>query len=45
VTATYPIAVVTGAPQSDLATSFVTYVTGGQGQATLASFGFGPPPG
>ena len=45
VTATYPIAVVTGAPQSDLATSFVTYVTGAQGQATLASFGFRPPPG
>jgi molybdate transport system substrate-binding protein len=45
VVATYPIAVVTGAPQSDLATSFVTYVTGEQGQATLASFGFGPPPG
>jgi molybdate transport system substrate-binding protein len=45
VTATYPIAVVTGAPQSDLATSFVTYVTGAQGRATLASFGFGPPPG
>ncbi len=45
VTATYPIAVVTGAPQSDLATSFVTYVTGAPGQATLASFGFGPPPG
>jgi len=45
VTATYPIAVITGAPQSDLATSFVTYVTGAQGQTTLASFGFGPPPG
>ena len=45
VTATYPIAVVTGAPQSDLATSFVTYVTSTPGQATLASFGFGPPPG
>ena len=26
-------------------TSFVSYVTGEQGQATLASFGFGPPPG
>lgn len=45
VVATYPIAVITGAPQSDLATSFVSYVTGEQGQATLASFGFGPPPG
>ena len=45
VVATYPIAVVTGAPQAELATSFVTYVTGAAGQATLASFGFGPPPG
>ena len=32
VTATYPIAVVTGATQSDLATSFVTYVTGAPGR-------------
>ncbi|MEP6759297.1 MAG: molybdate ABC transporter substrate-binding protein [Actinomycetota bacterium] len=45
IVAAYPIAVVTGAPQADLATSFVAYVTGEQGQATLASFGFGPPPG
>ena len=44
VTATYPIAVVTGAPQADLASSFVTYVAGKQGQATLESYGFGPPP-
>jgi molybdate transport system substrate-binding protein len=45
VVATYPIAVVTGAPQADLASSFVTYVTGAQGQGTLAAFGYGPPPG
>jgi len=44
VIATYPIAVVTAAPQPDLATSFETFVTGGQGQATLTSFGFGPAP-
>ncbi len=45
VVATYPIAVVTGAPQADMAASFVTYVIGAQGEATLATFGFGPPPG
>ena len=45
VVAAYPIAVVTGAPQPDMAASFVTYVTGAQGEATLAAFGFGPPPG
>jgi len=45
VVATYPIAAVTGAPQADLASSFVTYVIGAQGQGTLASFGFGPRPG
>jgi molybdate transport system substrate-binding protein len=44
VAATYPIAVVTGADQAELATTFVTYVTGEQGLATLAQFGFGPPP-
>jgi molybdate transport system substrate-binding protein len=44
VTATYPIAAVVGAPQPDDASAFVTYVAGSQGQATLASYGFGPPP-
>ncbi len=44
VIATYPIAVVTGAPAADMAATFVTYVAGTDGQATLASFGFGPPP-
>jgi len=42
--ATYPIAVVTGSTNSDVATSFVDYVTGSQGEATLKQFGFGPPP-
>jgi molybdate transport system substrate-binding protein len=45
VVAAYPIAVVTGAPQADLASSFVAFVTAPQGQGALASFGFGPPPG
>ena len=44
VVATYPIAVIVGAPAGDLATTFVDYVTGTQGEATLAQFGFGPPP-
>jgi molybdate transport system substrate-binding protein len=44
VIATYPIAVVTGAPAGDVAATFVTYVTGTAGEATLAEFGFGPPP-
>ena len=38
VIATYPIAVVTGAPHSRSGdASFVDYVTGAQGQATLAA--------
>jgi molybdate transport system substrate-binding protein len=44
VTATYPIAVVTGAPQPELAAVFVGYVVGTDGQATLERYGFGPPP-
>ncbi|HEY7401209.1 MAG TPA: molybdate ABC transporter substrate-binding protein [Actinomycetota bacterium] len=43
VIATYPIAVVTGAPEPDLGGSFVTFVTSTEGQATLATFGFLPP--
>jgi molybdate transport system substrate-binding protein len=43
VIATYPIAVVKGTAASDLAASFVDYVTGPSGQATLAAFGFLPP--
>ena len=44
VVATYPIAAVTGAPSADGPTSFVDYVTGTEGQATLERYGFGPPP-
>jgi len=44
VTATYPIAVVSGATQLASAQAFVAYVTGSSGQATLKTFGFGPPP-
>jgi molybdate transport system substrate-binding protein len=44
VIATYPIAVVTGTGHADTAQAFVDYVTGSQGQATLADFGFLPPP-
>ena len=42
VVATYPIAVVTGSGQTDSATSFLNYVVGPAGQATLKEFGFGP---
>ena len=44
VVATYPIAVVTGSSNATVAKTFVTYVTGSQGQSTLQQFGFGPPP-
>ncbi|HEX3298847.1 MAG TPA: molybdate ABC transporter substrate-binding protein [Actinomycetota bacterium] len=44
VVATYPIAVVTGSSIATVAKSFVTHVTGSQGEATLQQFGFGPPP-
>ena len=44
VVATYPIAVVTGAAQPTAAQAFVAYVVGASGQATLKTFGFGPPP-
>jgi molybdate transport system substrate-binding protein len=44
VVATYPIATMTGSSNADLGTSFVEYVTGTQGQATLKQYGFGPPP-
>lgn len=43
VIATYPIAVVEGAAEPDLGAVFVAYVTGADGQATLAQFGFLPP--
>ena len=41
VVATYPIASVTGG-DSALATAFIAYVLGPEGQATLADFGFDP---
>jgi molybdate transport system substrate-binding protein len=44
VVATYPIAVVTGAPAAGVAAMFVEYVTGSEGEATLQRYGFGPPP-
>jgi len=42
VIATYPIAVVTGTEEADLAQRFVDYVLG-DGQQTLAEYGFLPP--
>lgn len=42
VIANYPIAVVTGAPNAELASEFVAYVTGPDGQATLEGYGFVP---
>ena len=44
VVATYPIAVVSTSTDAELAQSFVMYVTGSDGRATLADFGFLPPP-
>jgi molybdate transport system substrate-binding protein len=44
VLATYPIAIVTGSVQTDLAAKFIQLVTGAEGQATLARYGFGPAP-
>jgi molybdate transport system substrate-binding protein len=44
VVATYPIAVVSGAPQSDLPGEFVTDVTGSSGQSVLKQYGLLPPP-
>jgi molybdate transport system substrate-binding protein len=44
VLATYPIAAISTSTQADLAQDFVAYVTGSEGQATLADFGFLPPP-
>jgi molybdate transport system substrate-binding protein len=44
VTATYPIATVNGSAMAHAAAAFVEYVTGGDGQAVLKQYGFGPPP-
>lgn len=43
VTAVYPIAVVRGAPEPELAGAFVRFVAGGEGRGILARFGFLPP--
>ena len=43
VVVTYPIAVINGTKQATMAQSFIDYVTGTQGQATLKTFGFLPP--
>ncbi|MFI5392562.1 MAG: molybdate ABC transporter substrate-binding protein [Myxococcota bacterium] len=42
VIATYPIAVVEGAPNADVAADFVAYVVGAEGQDTLQEYGFEP---
>jgi molybdate transport system substrate-binding protein len=43
VVATYPIAVLTGAPAPEMAASFRDFVLSAAGQAILARWGFGPP--
>jgi molybdate transport system substrate-binding protein len=40
----YPVAVVAGAKQAALAQAFLDLLVSGDGQATLARFGFQPPP-
>jgi molybdate transport system substrate-binding protein len=42
VIATYPVAVVSGAPNADLAAEFVTFLKGPDGQAALEEYGFMP---
>jgi molybdate transport system substrate-binding protein len=42
VIAQYPIAVLTGAPQPDLAGEFIAFVLSSDGQAVLADWGFAP---
>ena len=42
VIATYPIAVVTGAPEHRRSPAFVSYVMGPPGRPRLAEYGFGP---
>ncbi len=41
VLATYPIAVISGAPDATLAGEFVSYVLSDAGQASLEAYGFG----
>ena len=42
VIATYPIAVVEGAPNAEVAADFVAYILSAEGQATLEEYGFEP---
>jgi len=39
----YPIAVLADAPQPEIAAAFLAFVTGAEGQAILAEYGFGAP--
>ncbi len=43
VIASYPLAVLPGAPEAELAAQFVDFVLSAEGQAILASYGFLPP--
>ena len=43
VTATYPIAALTDAPDAEVADAFVTFVLSDEGQQILTSYGFGAP--
>ncbi len=43
VVAEYPIAVLTEAPEPDIAAAFMAFVLSDEGQAILASYGFGSP--
>ena len=43
VVASYPIGTLTSSANPDVASAFVEFVLGEQGQAILASYGFGPP--
>ena len=43
VVAAHPMAVIKDAPNAEGAEAFVGFVTGAQGQAILASYGFLPP--
>lgn len=43
VVATYPIAVVTGSPNTALAEDFIAYATGADAKTTLDAYGFGTP--
>ena len=45
VIASYPIAALVDAEQGGLASRFVDFVLGAEGQTVLSSYGFGPPPG